>query len=260
MSDRRHQRAAQTLWEAWTSGRPLAALPDDLRPHDLDEGYAIQRALDDLAGPPAGWKIAATSAAGQRHLGVDGPMVGRLYQRQSRPSGSSLSVSGMQMRAAEPEFAFVLAKDLAHNAGGVGLDDVLAAVGSLVLAIEVPDSRYADFTAVGPPPLVADAMCGGYVILGPTIEEWRGLDLPAQRTRLLRDGDEQSAGRGADVLGDPREALAWMANEVLGRGWELRAGDVVLTGASCPPISVQAGDIVVGDFEGLGSVEVRFVA
>jgi 2-keto-4-pentenoate hydratase len=258
MNDVKPQTAAQTLWKAWISASPLAALPEDLRPNALDEGYAIQRALDDLAGPPAGWKIAATSAAGQRQLGADGPLVGRLYERQRRPSGSSLSVSGMRMRAAEPEFAFVLAKDLAPNGDGVGVDDVLAAVGSLVLAIEVPDSRYTDFTAVGLPPLVADAMCGGHFIVGPAIEDWRGLDLAAQRTRLLRDGEEQSAGSGADVLGDPREALAWMANEVLGRGWQLRAGDLVLTGASSPPIPVQAGDTVVAEFDGLGGLEVRF--
>jgi 2-keto-4-pentenoate hydratase len=258
MNDDRNRRAAQLLWEAWTSARPLPGLSDDLRPNDLDEGYAIQRALDDLAGPPAGWKIAATSAAGQKHLGTDGPLVGRLYERQSRPSGSSLSVSRMQMRSAEPEFAFVLAKDVAGNGGDVGVEDVLASVGSLVLAIEVPDSRYTDFTAVGVPSLVADVMCGGHFIVGPTIDDWRGLDLSAQRARLVRDGEEQSAGSGADVLGDPREALTWMANEVVRRGWELRAGELVLTGASAPPIPVNAGDTVVAEFEGLGGLEVRF--
>jgi len=247
------QEAAGELWQAWSSGSALDALPPDLRPADLDEGYAVQRALDDLAGPAAGWKIAATSKAGQDHLGATGPMVGRLYEVERRESGCTLSVNGMQMRSAEPEFAFVLAEDVASA------DDVLAAVGSLVLAIEVPDSRFSDFTQVGVPSLAADAMCGGFFITGPSIADWRSLDLARQPARLVCDGREVSVGSGANVLGDPREALRWMTGEVLGRGWPLRAGDIVLTGASAPPVGVHAGDAVEAVFDGLGSVEVEFV-
>ena len=245
--------AAARLWQAWSSGAPLDALPRDLRPSDLDEGYAIQRALDNLAGPAAGWKIAATSKAGQDHLGASGPMVGRLYEAQRRETGSALSVSAMQMRSAEPEFAFVLAEDVAS------VDELLAAVGSLMLAIEVPDSRFSDFSKVGVPSLVADAMCGGFFITGPPVADWRSLELASQPARLICDGVEVSAGSGANVLGDPREALRWMAGEVLSRGWPLRAGDIVLTGASAPPVAVHAGDALEAVFDGLGSVQVEFV-
>ncbi|MBV8953660.1 MAG: fumarylacetoacetate hydrolase family protein [Solirubrobacterales bacterium] len=255
------QRAAEVVWEAWSSGRPLAALPEELRPRDLEQGYVIQRALDDLAGRPVGWKIAATSPAGQRHLGADGPMVGRLYEMQHRPSGSVLSVGAMQMRSAEPEFAFRFGAPVsAGERGALGVDEVLKAVDSLVLAIEVPDSRFADFSAVGVPSLAADAMCGGYFLLGPAIEDWRSLDLAGQAARLTVGGEEVSSGSGAAVLGDPRDALAWMANQVLDHGWDLRQGDIVLTGASAPPIPVHSGDEVVAEFEGLGSLEVRFEA
>jgi 2-keto-4-pentenoate hydratase len=252
-------RAADVLWGAWSSGRALDSLPPDLRPSTLDEGYAIQRALDEEAGPAAGWKIAATSKAGQDHLGASGPMVGRLYAAQLREPGSALSVGGMRMRSAEPEFAFVLAEDIAAGAEAPSLDQVLAAVGSLVLAIEVPDSRFSDFTRVGVPSLAADAMCGGFFIAGPAVADWRSLDLANQPARLLCDGREVSAGSGANVLGDPREALRWMAGEVLGRGWPLRAGDIVLTGASAAPVAVHAGDALEAVFNGLGSVEVEFV-
>lgn len=260
LSDAEIRRAAQLLWQAWSSGQPLEALPPDRRPADLDEGYAIQRALDEFAGPTAGWKIAATSKAGQEHIGASGPMVGRLYQAERRSSGASLSVNGMRMRSAEPEFAFVLGKDLAPGAGPLTVEDALAAVDSLVLAIEVPDSRFVDFTRVGSPSLAADAMCGGHFIVGPTISDWRSLDLRAQRARLLTGGVQRSAGEGASVMGDPREALRWMADEVLGRGWPLHAGDIVLTGASAPPIPVHADDALEAVFDGLGTVQVGFVA
>jgi 2-keto-4-pentenoate hydratase len=259
MAPQEIREAAAVLWRAWSSGRALDALPPDLRPGNLDEGYAIQRALDELAGPAAGWKIAATSSAGQEHLGVSGPMVGRLYAAHLREPGSALSVSGMRMRSAEPEFAFVLAEDVAPGPEAPSLDEVLAAVGSLVLAIEVPDSRFSDFTRVGAPSLAADATCGGYFITGPSIADWRSLDLPTQPARLLCGGREVSAGSGANVLGDPRKALTWMVGEVLSRGWPLRAGDIVLTGASAAPIAVHAGDSVEAVFDGLGSVEVEFV-
>jgi 2-keto-4-pentenoate hydratase len=259
MSAQKIGRAAGELWQAWSTGSSLDALPTDLRPRDLDEGYAIQRALDDLAGPAAGWKIAATSKAGQEHLGASGPMVGRLYEAQRREPGSALSVSAMRMRSAEPEFAFVLAEDIAPGPEAPSLDEVLAAVASLVLAIEVPDSRFTDFSQVGVPSLVADAMCGGYFIAGRSVADWRTLDLASQPAGLRCAGREVSAGSGANVLGDPREALRWMAGEVLSRGWPLRAGDIVLTGASAPPVGVHDGDALEAVFDGLGSVEVEFV-
>jgi 2-keto-4-pentenoate hydratase len=252
-------RAAETLWQAWTSGQPLDALPAELRPSTTAEGYAVQRAIDELAGPATGWKIAATSKAGQDHLGASGPLVGRLYENEHRPSGSALSVRSMRMRSAEPEFAFVLAGDLNGGRGELAVEDVLAAVGSMVLAVEVPDSRFVDFKQAGLPSLIADAMCGGHFITGPSIDDWRSLDLREQAARLLCNGDERSAGRGANVMGDPRSALAWMANEVLDHGWPLRAGDIIITGASAPPIPIEAGDDLEAVFDDLGTVAVRFV-
>jgi 2-keto-4-pentenoate hydratase len=259
MAPQEIQEAAATLWRAWSSGLALDALPPALRPDSLDDGYAIQRALDDLAGPAAGWKIAATSKAGQEHLGATGPMVGRLYEAQRRQAGSALSVSGMRMRSAEPEFAFVLAEDVLPGGDRPSVDEILSAVDALVLAIEVPDSRFTDFTQVGVPSLAADAMCGGHFIVGPSVTDWRSLDLAGQPARLERASRVVSAGSGANVLGDPREALRWMAEEVLGRGWPLRAGDIVLTGASAAPVAVHAGDALEAVFDGLGSVEVEFV-
>lgn len=254
-----HRLAAQALWQAWTSGVALETLPAELRPTTNAEGYAVQRALDELAGPVTGWKIAATSKAGQEHLGASGPLVGRLYESEHRPSGSDLSVRAMRMRSAEPEFAFVLARDLNRGRSELAVEDVLAAVGSMVLAIEVPDSRFVDFKQAGLPLLIADGMCGGHYITGPSIDDWRSLDLREQAARLLCNGDERSAGRGANVMGDPRSALAWMANEVLSHGWRLRAGDIVITGASAPPIPIQAGDDLEAVFDDLGTVTVRFV-
>jgi 2-keto-4-pentenoate hydratase len=165
----------------------------------------------------------------------------------------------MRMRSAEPEFAFVLAGDLDRGRGELAVADVLAAVGSMVLAVEVPDSRFVDFTKAGLPSLIADGMCGGHYITGPSIDDWRSLDLREQSAQLLCNGEERSSGRGANVMGDPRAALTWMANEVLGHGWPLRAGDIIITGATAPPIPIRAGEDLEAVFDGLGTVTVRFV-
>jgi len=250
--------AARSIWEAWTTEHPLPAIAQEARPADVEQGYAIQRELDELAGAPAGWKIAATSKAGQAHIGADGPLIGRLYEFQRQRSGSTLSAQAMRMRSVEPEFAFIFGESLEAGSAQLSSDDVLGAVASLVLAIEVPDSRFVDFSSVGIASLVADAMCGGHFLLGPQIADWRRLDLAAQEARLLVGGEERSAGRGANVMGDPRDALVWMANEVTDHGWSLNAGDVVLTGAAAPPMPIVPGDAVLAEFDGLGNVEVAF--
>ena len=129
-SKHRYDGTARSIWGAWTSEHPLAGDPPGARPADVEEGYAVQRELDELAGAPAGWKIAATSKAGQAHIGADGPLIGRLYEFQRRRSGSTLSAHAMRMRSVEPEFAFIFAREpRGRGRGELKSDDVLGAVG-----------------------------------------------------------------------------------------------------------------------------------
>src|SRR5205809_7784333 len=113
MTEHELQSAASTIWEAWQDRRRMAHLPQNVRPQNRAEGYAIQAKLAGLAGQSvAGWKIAATSAAGQAHIGVDGPLAGRLLSGRSREPGAAISLSGELMRGAEAEFAFRFGQDL----------------------------------------------------------------------------------------------------------------------------------------------------
>ena len=150
MDAQRARQAADILWSAWQEKRLLEALPEDCRPHSLEEGYAIQ---DTLAarhgGEVIGWKIAATSANGQRHIGVSEPLGGRLFAKFCHPDGARLPAGPLHMRVAEAEFAFRMAKDLPPRATPYATAEVMAAVDTLHLAIEVPDSRYRDFARVG---------------------------------------------------------------------------------------------------------------
>jgi 2-keto-4-pentenoate hydratase len=252
--------AAQLLLSNWQAGTRVPALPDACRPASRLDGYAVQSALLVLSGDTAfGWKIAATSSAGQAHIGVDGPLAGRLLAGRMRDSGALLPLAGNHMRVAEPEFAFRMARDLLPRSEPYALDEVLAAAGTLHPAIEVPDSRYDDFARVGAAQLIADNACAHYFVLGAAaLEDWRTLDLARHHVAGEVAGRYRREGTGATVLGDPRVALTWLANELRTLGVALKSGQVVTTGTCMIPLEVEAGDRLRADFGALGGVEVRF--
>jgi 2-keto-4-pentenoate hydratase len=258
LSGARTTEAAALLWSLWSSGRTTAALPGDLRPGSLAEGWAIQRALDEHAGPAAGWKIAATSPAGQAHIRADGPLAGRLYARCIVRSGAVLDAAALTMRVAEAEFAFRMARDLEPSDVAVTRADVVAALGALVPAVEVPDSRFDDLLAVGLPSMLADGLCCGFLVVGDDVPDWRPADLPGHAVTMRCGGEVIAEGRGADVLGDPVDALVWLARHLHERGTALRGGDIVTTGACTPAKPVADGDALVADFGALGEVRLRF--
>ncbi|MHB8666007.1 MAG: 2-keto-4-pentenoate hydratase [Burkholderiales bacterium] len=254
------QSAAAILWQHWRQATRLDELPAHCRPRNRAEGYAIQAELAKLSGQPVvGWKIAATSTAGQQHIRVDGPLGGRLLAVRAVGAGARVSLERNNMKVAEAEFAFRMGKPLPRRDAAYGVAEVLAAVASLHPAIEVPDSRYEDFTRVGAAQLIADVACACWFAIGPaTSADWRATDLAQHGVAAYRNGAPAGQGSGARVLGDPRVALAWIANELSAYGEGLRAGDVVITGTCLTPVPVSAGDSVKADFGAFGALEVGF--
>ena len=253
--------AAAILWQHWQQSTRFDELPAHCRPGSRAEGYAIQAELAKLSGQSiVGWKIAATSAAGQQHIRVDGPLAGCLLSPRALEGGARISLAGNHMKVAEAEFAFRMGKPLPKRAATYSVPEVLAAVASLHPAIEVPDSRFEDFTRVGAAQLIADVACACWFVLGPaTRADWRAIDLAQHSVTAYRNGALAGQGSGANVLGGPRSALAWIANELSAYGEGLRAGDVVITGTCLTPVPVSAGDSVKADFGEFGVLEVAFV-
>jgi 2-keto-4-pentenoate hydratase len=231
-----------------------------VRPATREEGYAIQALLElRSARPLYGWKIAATGKAGQAHINVDGPLAGRLLAERVVADGGSVPASPNRMRVAEVEFAFRMGRDLAPRETAYTVDEVLDAVATLHAAIEIPDSRYEDFTTVGAPQLIADDACAHYFIAAePTGVDWRALDLVAHRAIGRVEGRYEREGSGEAVLGDPRVALAWLANELRALGIPLRRGQTVTTGTCVKPLELESGDVVVADLGILGRARVSF--
>ena len=260
------QEAARLVWAHWSAGTKLDELPAALRPADLAAGHAVQAQLPAAAGRQVlGWKIAATSSAGQAHIGVSGPLAGRLLAGQVHEEGSPLSLAGNGMRVAEPEFVFRLGRDLPPRAAPYVLAEVMDAVDALHTGLEVPDSRFGDFVRAGHAQLLADNACAHQFVLGPAAAPaWRGLDLRSHRVHARVSHADGSAtvreGSGEAVLGDPRAALLWLVNELRSLGLTLAAGQCVTTGTCMTPLALQAGDRVQADFGVLGQVGARFVA
>ena len=257
------QQAAELLWTCRRSGTLTDALPSTLRPHDTAAGYAVQAALPVVAGRPViGWKIAATSAAGQAHVQVDGPLAGRILEGFVQPVGATLSLAGNRMRVVEPEFAFRMGCDLPPRAMRYPVGDVMAAVTALHAAFELPDSRFSDFASAGMAQLIADNACCGVFAFGPASPPmWREVDLAAHRVHATVRGADGSVrytrdGEGRALLGDPRIALTWLANELSSLGVGLRAGDWASCGTCMVPLAILPGDHVEADYGTFGRIAI----
>jgi 2-keto-4-pentenoate hydratase len=251
--------ACAFVYQHWRNGTRCDGLPAELLPADRAEAYSVQACIEEYSARPlAGWKIAATSIAGQAHIGVDGPMAGRLLAERAIPDGGNLLLGNNLMKVAEMEFAFRMGDDLLPRAEPYTQAEVLARVSALHPAIELPDSRYQHFERAGALQLIADNACAHYFVLGAAAPEvWRGLDLAQYKVRGLKNGALAETGQGANVLGDPRLALTWLVNELSRLGHPLGKDQVVITGTCVKPIPIAAGDRMEGDFGQLGGVAVE---
>lgn len=257
------ERAAALLAEARLTGQRLTHLPESSRPPDEAAAYAVQdrlHAMLDAAGhgPVAGRKIGCTTEVMQRYLGIDSPCAGGLAA-PTITHGHGLLHHGDFLRVGvECEIAVRLDADLPHGKTAHSRESVTGAVGACMAAIEIVDDRYVDYTRLDTPTLIADDFFNAGAVLGPPVEDWRGLDLAGLKGRMTINGDEAGTGRGADILGHPLEALAWLANAQNARMRSLRSGEIVLLGSLVQTRWLDAGDQVEIDIDGLGRASAHF--
>ena len=252
--------AAELIWQLWNAGEVINDLPFDLKPRTRAQGYAVQAQFAGMSKRPLfGWKVAATSKAGQEHIGVSGPIAGRILTERAFEDGDELVFGANRMRVAEPEFAFRFGKALQPRRIEYTMEDVLDAVATLHPSIEVPDSRFDNFATVGEAQLIADNACAHEFVLGPATDtDWRAIDLSQHKASAQVVGGEVHDGIGSNVLGDPREALLWLVKEVMSLGYTIEAGQVVTTGTCAEPLDIEPGNEVIADFGDLGQVSISF--
>jgi 2-keto-4-pentenoate hydratase len=246
------------LIDLWMRQQRCAGLPSDLAPKSKADAYAIQALMEAQSSKPLpAWKIAATSAAGQKHIGVSGPLAGRYIAERVVKSGGIIPFGNNHMKVAEVEFAFRFGQDISPRIDPYTEEEAMVLISHLHPAIEIPDSRYERFEIVGGDALIADNACADWLCIGEAAPDlWRTLDLAAFAPVGYIKGRSEVHGKGANVLGSPRTALTWFINEMSSLGVTLRAGQVVSTGTCLVPMPITSGDHVTGDFGPLGRVEV----
>lgn len=267
MPDDRVAATARAVADARLARARWHGLPADLEPADEADAYRVQAALhDELAargeGGCAGHKIGCTTPVMQEFLGIRNPCAGRVLEREVHGDGATVAIRGACRLGVECEVAVRLGADLPARPGGApyARDEVAAAVAECMAAIEVVEDRYADYGALSTPTLIADDFFSAGVVLGAPAPGFDPRALDAARARMLIDGVEVGAGTGADVLGHPLEALAWLASSASARGLALRAGEFVMLGSLVATNWVEAGQEVVIENEPLGAVTVSFAA
>lgn len=252
--------AARRLANRWLAGQHIDALPEKDRPATRADGYAAQALWPALAGRVGGWKIAATSLAGQRHIGVSGPLAGPVFAQRVHANGVSLSLANNRMRVAECEVVFKFKRAIDPRTQPWTRQEALAEVASVMPGIEVPDSRFIQFERAGEAQLIADCACCHDMVLGRPLAPLAKLDSLADlRVQAQMSDGRRLEGVGRNVLGDPIEALLWFFNEMSGTRQRIVAGQFLTTGACVTPIPVEPGQTLRADFGWLGTMRVRFV-
>jgi 2-keto-4-pentenoate hydratase len=228
---------------------------------DIDIAYAVQQINTEFwmaAGRRvSGRKIGVTSKAIQQQVGVDQPDFGTLFADTEYGDGIEIEASRLIQPRAEAEVALILERDLASPPHGFA--QIIHAVAFALPAIEVVDSRIADWDITIVDTVADNASCGLYV-LGSRPVPLGAFDARTVPMRMTLDGREVSTGVGAACLGNPIHAARWLADTMCERGVPLRAGDVIMTGALGPMVAFGPGQEIGAEFGELGTVTTRIGA
>lgn len=254
--------AADTLYDLRLSVTTVDELPASLRPSDLNLGYAIQNELvarleSHYGGSPIGYKIACTNTHAQQLLNTSAPVFGRLSSCFTHASPAKISGKGFSLLGIEPEFAFEIGKDVPMTVIPYSAGSIVDSVARVIPAIELVGHRFSDWSKFDAPTLVADNAVHQAWIPGAPLDRWQGLDFAGHPVELMVNGNVVAKGIGANVLGNPLTALAWLANELPRWGGSLKAGDMVTTGTCTNVYTAQIGDEIRADFADLGSAQLE---
>jgi 2-keto-4-pentenoate hydratase len=248
---------ADAIFRLWRERREIAILPPELMPADLDEAYAIRQAFEEIEnasgrGAVAGFKIGLTTPIMQQLCGVDEPCYGAIFAGEVHRGRAELATGKYCRLGIETEIAVELGEDLPH---GRDRGRVAGAVESCMAAIELLEDLRHDYKHLSAAAMVAGNVWNAGIVVGAPVTDWRRLDLARVTARLTINGREIGTGRGGDVMGNPLNALAWLADKRAAQGAPLKRGTIVMTGSMVPIQFPAAGDRAVVEVDGLGTAE-----
>lgn len=250
---------AHALHRAEHSREPISPPTEQYPDMDLADAYAVQlegiRArMEAHGGQIAGWKVGLTSKAMQQMLNVDQPDFGHLLDNMRMDEGTDIDCSEMIWPRVEPEVAFQLKADL--KGPGVTAEQVVAATEYLIPSLEVIDSRVKDWKIKLCDTISDNASCGRFV-LGKQRTPIAAFDIKLIGMNYYVNGDLVNTATSAAVIGNPAEAVAWLANTLAPYGHYLHAGQIVMPGSLVAAVDAKPGGHIRADFDHIGSVELR---
>jgi len=255
------EQAAERLLQAHERREPFRPLPPEFAPATVEEAYAIQEDFVALRakklGAAVGYKIALSSAAMRRFVGVDSPQAGVMLLSTVRRSPARIRAADYLGLIVEFEIAVEMAEDLPAADAPFFRERVARAVGAVMPAIEIADDRNADYARLREHPLelIADNTWNEGAVLGRPVLNLNGISLEKTKGIASINGVQVGEGVGAEAMGHPFDAVAWIADHLAARGHGLLRGDVVITGSLVTSKRVKAGDRVRFELAGLGRVE-----
>jgi len=251
-SNRMH-RAAEMLLHARREVSPIHDLPENLRPHTLDEAYALQDKVGIAFAPLGGWKVGAPAPDATPLFSVM-PLWGGYPH-----SGQRVSRDLRRLRGVEAEIAFRLGKDLPPRRQPYTRDEVVAAIASAHPAIEMLESAFVDPDKADRLSVIGDLQMNGGLAVGPACANWRSVDLSQESVTVEVDGEKRFQGTASNSAGhDLLRLVLWLANEGSGRTGGLRANDWITTGSWSGKTFALPGSTVRVGFAHFGSVTLSF--
>jgi 2-keto-4-pentenoate hydratase len=250
---------AEAISQLFRERRQIDILPSELMPADLDEAYRVRGEFEAIErrrgrGAVAGYKIGLTTPIMQQLCGVDEPCYGAIFSSEVHHRRAELATGDYCRLGIETEIAMRLGADLPQ---GGDVERVGKAVESCMAAIELLEDLRHDYKKLTASAMVAGNVWNAGIVLGEPVTDWRSLDLAQATARLTINGHEIGQGRGSDVMGNPLNALCWLANKLAAAGTPLKAGMVVMTGSMVPIQFPGPGDHAVVEVSGLGTAELR---
>jgi len=259
MSPNELAQAARVLRQAAEDHQFIRPLSQQYPALDAASAYSIQQINTEdrlqQGRRIVGRKIGLTSQAVQKQLGVSQPDFGVLFDDMGYGDSEEIPWRRLHQPKIEAEVAFVLGKDLA--VASPSLVDVINAVDYALPALEVVGSRIANWK-IGIGDTIADNASSSAYVLGTTPRRLSEFDVRLCGMELQRHSEPVSVGAGLACLGNPLNAVVWLARTMERLGTPLRAGDLILSGALGPMVAVEQGDVFQARINGLGSVRAIF--
>ncbi|ARS91072.1 2-keto-4-pentenoate hydratase [Natrarchaeobaculum aegyptiacum] len=247
---------AETLYNAQVNSDPVPPISDEEElttadAYDVQAGVVDRLLGDD--GAIAGHKLGLVSEAKQEQLGIDEPIFGYVPD-DTILEGPMIPTEELIAPRLEAEIGLILGEDLEPP---VSPTDVLVATRAVVPVIEILESRFQGWTIPSAQDVIADQTSAGRVFVGESLRDVTDVDLAMESVVISVNGEVEETGTGADIMGHPARAVAWLANRLEDRDDRLEAGELVMTGGINAAIDIEPGDVYHAKFGSIGDIELR---